>query len=97
MRSLIVVHLRQKKNEIGRIEGAQVMIIRGQPKEALMWSLIMNDSAWKAINRMNSMKRGFTPKWGRNFGREKKSMNSVKNMMKFLFCASILLKGTWTS
>ena len=89
--------MRLKKNEIDKIEGAQVMIIRGQPKEALIWSLIMNDSAWKTINRMNSMKRGFTPKLGKNFGREKKSMNSVKNMMKFLFYASILLKGTWTS
>ena len=96
MRSLIVVLMRLKKNEIDKIEGAQVMIIRGQPKEALIWSLIMNDSAWKTINRMNSMKRGFTPKLGKNFGREKKSMNSVKNMMKFSFCSSIFLKGTWT-
>ena len=43
----------------------------------------MDDNAWNAINRMNSIKSSFTPKWGRNFGRKKKSTNSVKNMTKF--------------
>ena len=32
---------------------------------------------------MNSMKGSFTLKRSRNFGREKKSTNSVKNMTKF--------------
>ena len=45
----------------------------------------MDDNTWNAINRMNSIKSSFTPKWGRNFGRKKKSMNSVKNMTKFSF------------
>ena len=43
----------------------------------------MDDSTWNAINRMNSIKSSFTPKWDRNFGRKKKSTNSVKNMTKF--------------
>ena len=54
----------------------------------------MDESAWNAIN---SMKSSFTPKWGRNFGRKKKSTNSVKNMTKFSFGSTILLKGIWTS
>ena len=54
----------------------------------------MDDSAWNVIN---SMKSSFTPKWGRNFGRKKKSMNSVKNMTKFSFGLIMLLRGTWTS
>ena len=63
----------------------------------LILSLIMDDSAWNAINRMNSIKSGFIPKWGRNFGKKKKSMNSVKNMMKFCFGSTILLRGTGAS
>ena len=47
----------------------------------------MDDNTWNAINRMNSMKSNFTLKWGRNFGRKKKSMNSVKNMTKFSLSA----------
>ena len=54
----------------------------------------MDDSAWNAINSMNN---NFTPKWGRNFGKKKKSTNSVKNMTKFSFDSTILLRGTWTS
>ena len=57
----------------------------------------MDDSAWNATNSMNSMKSSFPLKWGRNFGREKKSTNSVKNMIKFSFSLTILLRGTWTS
>ena len=54
----------------------------------------MDDSAWNVIN---SMKSDFTPKWGKNFGREKKSTNNIKNMVKFSFDSTILLRGTWTS
>ena len=57
----------------------------------------MDDSAWNAIDRMNSIKNNFTPKWGRNFGRKKKSTNSVKNMTKFSFGSTNLLRGTWAS
>ena len=57
----------------------------------------MDNSAWNAINNMNNIKSSFTLKWGRNFGREKKSMNSVKNMMNFSFDSTILLKSTWIS
>ena len=54
----------------------------------------MDDSVWNAINRMNNMKSSFIPKWGKNFGIKKKSMNSVKNMTKFSFGLTILLRGT---
>ena len=57
----------------------------------------MDNNAWNAINSMNSMKSSFTPKWDRNFGKEKKSTNSVKNMTKFSFGLTILLRGTWKS
>ena len=57
----------------------------------------MDDSDWNAIYSMNNMKSSFTPKWGRNFGRKKKSTNSVKNMTKFSFGSTILLRGIWTS
>ena len=56
--------------------------------------MIIDDSAWNAINSMNNMKNDFTAKWGKNFGREKESTNSVKNMMKFSFSSTILLRGT---
>ena len=63
----------------------------------LIWSLILDDRTWNAINSMDSMKSSFAPKRSMNFGREKESTNSVKNMTKFLFGSTILLKGTWTS
>ena len=66
----------------------------------LIWSLILNNRTWNAINSMNSMnsmKSSFALKRSRNFGREKESTNSVKNMTKFSFGSTILLKGTWTS
>ena len=46
---------------------------------------------------MNNMKSGFVPKRCKNFGREKESTNNVKNMMKFSFRSTILLRGTQTS
>ena len=36
----------------------------------------MDDSALNAINQMNNIKSSFTPKWGRNFGKKKKSKAS---------------------
>ena len=66
-------------------------------QKALIWSLIVNNRTWNVINSMNNMKSSFAPKRSRNFGREKESTNIVKNMMKFSFGSTILLKGTWTS
>ena len=86
-----VVLMRLKKNETGRIEGAYMMIVIRWPKKTLIWSLIIDDNAWNAIN---SMKSGFTPKRGRNFAKENKSMNSIKNMKKISFSSTILLRGT---
>ena len=39
----------------------------------------MDDNAWNAINSINNMKSSFTLKCGKNFGKKKKSINSVKN------------------
>ena len=86
-----------KKNETDRTEGAKVVIVWRWPKKALIWSLILNDRIGNAINSMNIIKSSFTPKRSRNFCREKESTNSVKNMMKFSFGSTILLRGTWTS
>ena len=44
---------------------------------------------FRSINSMNSMKSSFAPKRSRNFGREKESINSVKNMTKFSFGSTI--------
>ena len=63
----------------------------------LIWSLILDDRTGNTINNINSMKGSFTPKRSRNFGREKESKNSVKNMTKFSFGSTILLRGAWTS
>ena len=63
----------------------------------LIWSLILDDRTGNVINSMNNMKSSFAPKRSGNFGREKESTNSVKNMMKFSFSSTILLRGTWTS
>ena len=86
-----------KKNETSRTKGAKVAIIWRCPKKALIWSLIVDNRTWNAINSMNNMKSNFAPKRSRNFGREKESMNSVKNITKFSFSSTILLRGTWTS
>ena len=86
-----------KKNETSRTEGAKVVIIWRSSKKTLIWSLILDNRTWNAINSMNSMKNSFAPKSSRNFGREKESTNSVKNMTKFSFGSTILLRGTWTS
>ena len=83
-----------KKNETGRTEGAKVVIVWRWPKKAFIWSLILNNRTWNAINSMNSMKSSFAPKRSMNFGREKESTNSVKNMTKFSFGSTILLRGT---
>ena len=86
-----------KKNKTSRTEGAKVVIIWRSPKKALIWSLIVDNRTWNVINSMNSMNSSFTPKRSRNFGREKESTNNVKNMTKFSFGSTILLRGTWTS
>lgn len=49
----------------------------------------MDNRTWNVINSMNNMKSSFILKRSRNFGREKESTNSVKNMMKFSFGSTI--------
>ena len=92
-----VMLMQLKKNETGKTKGANVVIVWRWPKKALLWSLILDESTGNAINSMNNMKSGFAPKRSRNFGKEKESVNSVKNMTKFSFGFTILLRGTWTS
>ena len=84
-----------KKNETNRIERVKVMIVWRCPKKELIWSLILDNRTWNAINSMNNMKSIFALKRSRNFGRENESTNSVKNMTKFSFGSTILLRGTW--
>ena len=80
-----------KKNETSRIEEAKVVIVWRRPKKAFIWSLILDNMTWNAINSMNS---SFTLKRSRKFGREKESMNSVKKMTKFSFGSTVFLRGT---
>ena len=54
----------------------------------------MDDRIRNMINSMNSMKSSFILKMSKNFGRKKESANSIKNMTKFLFSFTILLRGT---
>ena len=86
-----------KKNETSKTEGAKVVIVWRLPKKAFIWSSILDNKTSNAINSMNSMKSSFALKGSRNFGRKKENTNSVKNMMKFSFGSTILLRGTWTS
>ena len=92
LKSIMLMWL--KKNEIGRTKGVKVLIFWKWPKKALIWSLILDDKTRNAINSMNNMKSGFIPKRSKNFGREEKSTNNVKNMTKFSFGSAILLRGT---
>ena len=64
---------------------------------ALIWSLILDDKTGNVINSINNMKSSFAPKRSKNFGIENESIKSVKNMTKFSFGSTILLKDTWTS
>ena len=80
-----------KKNETSRTEEAKVVIVWRRPKKAFIWSLILDNMTWNAINNMNS---SFALKRSRKFGREKESMNSVKKMTKFSFGSTIFLRGT---
>ena len=57
----------------------------------------MDDKTRNVINSMNSMKSSFSPKRSRNFGIEKEGTNSVKNMEKFSFGFTILLRDNYTS
>ena len=89
-----VMFMWPKKNKTGTTKGVKMMITWRWPKKALIWSLILDDRTWNAINSLNNMKSNFAPKRSRNFGREKESMNSVKNITKFSFGSTILLRGT---
>ena len=57
----------------------------------------MDDRTENVINSINNKKCSFALKRSKNFGREKKSTNSVKNMKKFSFGLTILLRGIWTN
>jgi hypothetical protein len=73
-----------------------MLIMRWRSKNTLIRSLIRNGWAWNAIDGMGSSENNFLPKGCRNFGRQQKSMNSIKDVPKFSFGSSVLLGGAWT-
>ena len=87
--------MRLKKDEIGRAKGSDMLIVRWRSKKTLIRNLIRNSWAWNTIDGMGHSENSFSPKWYRNFGRQEESMNSVKDVLKFSFCSSVLLKGAW--
>jgi hypothetical protein len=90
-----VVFMRLKKDEIGRAKGLEILIVRWRSKKALIRSLIRNSWAWNTIDGMGSSENGFSPKGYRNFRRQEESTNSVKDVLKFSFGFSVLLRGAW--
>ena len=90
-----VVFMRLKKDETSRAKGSKMLIVRWRSKKALIRNLIRNGWAWDTIDGMGSSENNFSPKGYRNFGRREESMNSVKDVLKFSFGSSVLLKGAW--
>ena len=90
-----VVFMRLKKDEIGRAKGSEMLIMRWRSKKALIRSLIRNGWVWNTIDGMGSSENSFSLKGYRNFGRQKESTNSVKDVLKFSFGSSVLLRGAW--
>ena len=88
-----VVFMRLKKDETGRAKGSEMLIVRWRSKKALIRSLIINGWAWNTIDGMGSSENSFSPKGYRNFGRQEENMNSVKDVSKFSFGSSVLLRG----
>ena len=87
--------MRLKKDETGKTKGSEMLIVRWTSKKALIRSLIRNGWAWNTIDGMGSSENSFSLKGYRNFGRQKESTNSVKDVSKFSFGSSILLRGAW--
>uniref|UniRef100_A0A2N9I4C6 Uncharacterized protein n=1 Tax=Fagus sylvatica TaxID=28930 RepID=A0A2N9I4C6_FAGSY len=87
-----VVFMRLKKDETGRAKGSEMLIVRWRSKKALIRSLIRNGWAWNTIDGMGS-ENSFSPKGYKNFGRQEESTNSVKDVSKFSFGFSVLLRG----
>ena len=90
-----VVFMRLKKDETGRATGLEILIVRWRSKKALIRSLIRNGWAWNTIDGMGHSENSFSPKGYRNFGRQEESTNSFKDVSKFSFGFSVLLRGAW--
>ena len=88
-----VVFIRLKNDETGRAKGSEMLIVRWRSKKALIRSLIRNGWAWNMIDGTGSSENSFSPKGYRNFGRQEESTNSIKDVSKFSFGSSILLRG----
>ena len=88
-----VVFMRLKKDETGKAKGSEMLIVKWRSKKALIRSLIRNGWACNTIDDMGSSKSSFSLKGYKNFGRQEESTNSVKNVSKFSFGFSILLRG----
>ena len=95
MRLEFVVFMRLKKDKTGRAKRSKMLIVRWRSKKALTRSLIRNCWAWNTIDGMGSSENSFSPKGYMNFGRREESTNSVKDVLKFSFDSSVLLKGAW--
>jgi hypothetical protein len=95
MRLEFVVFMRLKNDETGRAKGSKMLIVRWRSKKALTRSLIRNGWAWNTIDGMGSSENSLSPKGYMNFGRQEESTNSVKDVLKFSFGFSVLLKGAW--
>ena len=85
--------MRLKKDEIGRAKRSEMLIVRWKSKKALIRSLIRNGWAWNTIDGMGNSENSFFLKRYRNFRRQEESTNSVKDVSKFSFGSSILLRG----
>jgi hypothetical protein len=88
-----VVFMRLKKDKTGRAKGSEMLIVRWRSKKTLIRSLIKNCWAWNMIDGMGNSENSFSPKGYRNFGRQKENTNSVKDVSKFSFGSSVLLRG----
>jgi hypothetical protein len=87
--------MKLKKDETGRAKGSEMLIVRWRSKKALIRSLIRNGWVWNTIDGMGSSKNSFSLKGYRNFRKQEESTNSVKDVSKFCFGSSVLLKGAW--
>ena len=89
----LTVFMMLKKDETSKAKGLEMLIVRWRSKKMLIRSLIRNGWAWNAIDGIGSSENDFPPKGCRNFGRQQESTNSIKDLLKFYFGFSVLLRG----
>ena len=87
--------IRLKKDKISKAKGSEMLIMRWRSKKTLIRNLIRNGWAWNIIDGMGSSENSFTPKGYENFGGQEESTNSAKDVLKFSFGPTVLLRGAW--